>query len=393
MVNKSVRLTLALAVLTGALSAAPGAAADSGRKTTTTAWAERAEVSYDSLQEHLYQGPQENGLYLEKTPRTEEENPYSYLWPMREAAAATIDLSELPGVGDHYQQDVAERLTSMRLYFNPRDGRPGYDSYLPAPYGHGGDVFYDDNAIVGLTHLDRYRSTGESIHLTRAAETYRIVTRGWDTDPAKPCAGGMHWVDSPDNYMRAANVTGLSAQLAAELYAVDRDEKYLADAKKWYEWNWSCLRGAPGLYDNSLDDDGTTNKTLWTYNAGAMIGTATTLYRVTGDRTYLDRAVEDANTSLTYWKQGDRLYDQPAIFNAFYFDNLRILNEVRPDRAYRETAVAYAEEVWKKNRTSADGLFRFQPSGGGDHAPDAQAETLHQSAMIQIFAGLATDAS
>ncbi|MBM7053332.1 glycoside hydrolase family 76 protein [Streptomyces durocortorensis] len=393
MMKTPVRAALALAVLCGALSAGPAAAGGGGAETDASTWTHRAETSYRSLQQHLYQGTEQHGLYLEKTPRMQEENEHSYIWPLREAAAATVDLAELPEAGAHYKQDAAERFSTLRLYFNPRDGRPGYDSYLPAPLGQGGDVFYDDNAVVGLTFLDQYRSTGDELHLRRAAETFDVVGRGWDDDPAKPCPGGMHWVDSPDNYMRAANVTGLSAQLAAELYAIEGDERYLASAEKWYEWNWSCLRRSPGLYDNSRDDDGTVNETLWTYNSGAMIGTATTLYSATGDRTYLDRAVEDAAGSLAYWKQGERLHDQPAIFNAFYFDNLRILDEVRPDPDYRTTAAAYAERTWKENRTPADGLFRFQPSGGGDHAPEAQAETLHQSAMIQIFAGLAADPS
>ncbi|MFJ8752995.1 glycoside hydrolase family 76 protein [Streptomyces sp. NPDC102441] len=392
MVKTPVRAALSLAVLSGALWASPAAAADR-EETAPSTWAHRAEVTYDSLQQHLYQGSQEHGLYLEKTPRKEGENPHSYLWPLREAAAATVDMSELPRVGARYERDAAERFTALRLYFDPRDGRPGYDSYLPAPLGQGGDVFYDDNAVVGLSFLDQYRSTGEEAYLDRALETYSVVSRGWDEDPAKPCPGGMRWVDSPDNTMRAANVTGLAAQLASELYAIDHDDEFLASAKKWYEWNWSCLRRSPGLYDNSRDDDGSVNETLWSYNSGAMIGTAATLYRATGDPSYLDRAVEDAKGSLAYWKEGDRLHDQPAIFNAFYFDNLRILNEVRPDRAYRTAAATYAEETWKENRTPSDGLFRFQPSGGGDHAPAAQAETLEQSAMVQIFAGLATDRS
>ncbi len=394
------RVALALAVLCGALGTGPAAAAGtdratqgSDRATQGSDWARRAEVTYGSLQQHLYQGPQEHGLYLEKTPRKDGENPHSYLWPLREAAAATVDMAGLPGVGARYHRDAAERFTTLRLYFDPRDGRPGYDSYLPAPLGAGGDVFYDDNAVVGLSFLDQYRATGKQVYLDRAVETYGVVGRGWDADPAKPCPGGMNWVDSPNNTMRAANVTGLAAELAAELYAIEHDGRFLASAKKWYEWNWSCLRQSPGLYDNSRDDDGTVNTTLWTYNSGAMIGTATTLYRATGDRGYLDRAVEDADGSLAYWKQGDRLHDQPAVFNAIYFDNLRLLNEVRPDGAYRKTAAAYAERTWRENRTPSDGLFRFQPSGGGDHDPAAQAETLEQSAMVQIFAGLATDRS
>ncbi|AXK35482.1 hydrolase [Streptomyces armeniacus] len=397
MVKTPARTVIALAVLCTAVWGTPAAAAgpdEPGGSQSSAApasvWSQRATATYASLQEHLYQGADEHGLYLEKTPRKDGENPYSYLWPFREAAAAAVDMSELPGTGKRYADDADERFDTLELYFNPRDGRPGYDSYLPAPLGQGGDVFYDDNAVVGLTLLDQYRATGDAALLDRAAGTFDIVSRGWDGDPAKECPGGMDWVDSPSNDMRAANVTGLAAQLAAELYEIKHDERFLASAKQWYEWNWSCLRQSPGLYNNSRGDDGTVNTTLWTYNSGAMIGTAATLYRVTGDDGYLKRAVEDGEGSLAYWKQGERLHDQPAIFNAIYFDNLRLLNEVRPDREYREVAAAYAERTWKENRTPADGLFRFQPSGGGDHDPDAQAETLEQSAMVQIFAGLAT---
>ncbi|WP_327299388.1 glycoside hydrolase family 76 protein [Streptomyces sp. NBC_01197] len=384
-------LTLtAVPLLAAALCTAPAFAAAGP---AATPWTGRAEDTYDALQKNLYQGTDNHGLYQERTPRQSTDNAHSYLWPLREATAAAVDMAGLPKSGTSYTADAAERFRTLELYFDPRDGRPGYDSYLPAPLGQGGDVFYDDNSVVGLSLLDQYRATGEATYLGRAAQTFDIVSRGWDDDPAKSCPGGMDWVDSTSNTMRAANVTGLAAELAARLYQMTSDDRYLASAKKWYEWNWSCLRQSPGLYQNSRGDDGTVNTTLWTYNSGAMVGTATTLYRATGDRSYLKRAVQDADASLAYWKQGDRLHDQPAIFNAIYFDNLRILNGVRPDPAYRQAESAYAEQTWKENRDPSTGLFRFQPSGGGDYDPTAPAETLEQSAMVQIFAGLATQHS
>lgn len=349
--------------------------------------------TYTALQRHLYQGKENHGLYQEATPHRDTDNAHSYLWPMREAAAATVDMAGLPGSGGRYTADAAERFTTLELYFEPRDGRPGYDSYLPAPLGQGGDVFYDDNSVVGLTLLDQYQATGDASYLHRAELTFDIVSRGWDDDPAEECPGGMHWVDSPANNMRAANVTGLAAELAARLHQETHESRYLTSAQRWYEWNWSCLRQSPGLYRNSLGDDGSVNSTLWTYNSGAMVGTAATLYKATGDRTYLRRAVQDAEGSLAYWKQGERLHDQPAIFNAIYFDNLRVLDGIHHDPAYLRAESAYAERVWKENRDPSTGLFRFQPSGGGDYDPDASAETLEQSAMVQIFAGLATGSS
>lgn len=385
-------LTLAVvSVLAGALSTGPALA--SAGPAAGGPWTARAQDAYAALQQNLYQGADQHGLYAEMTPRQNGGNAHSYLWPLREAAAATVDMAGLPGVGGSYRSDAAARFDTLQLYFEPRDGRPGYDSYLPAPLGQGGDVFYDDNSVVGLSLLDEYHATGDRTYLDRAVVAFGIVSRGWDSDTTKACPGGMDWVDSATNTMRAANVTGLAAELAAELYRVTHQDRFLTSATTWYEWNWSCLRQSPGLYNNSRDDDGTVNTTLWSYNSGAMVGTAATLYRATGDRSYLKRAVEDADASLDYWKQGKRLHDQPAIFNAIYFDNLRLLNEVRPNPAYRAAAAAYAEQTWQQNRDSSNGLFRFQPSGGGDYSATAPAETLEQSAMVQILSGLATGRS
>ncbi|MFZ4180062.1 hypothetical protein ACOZCG_02960 [Streptomyces pseudogriseolus] len=120
-----------------------------------------------------------------------------------------------------------------------------------------------------------------------------------------------------------------------------------------------------------------------------MIGTATALYRGTGDAAYLRTAVEDARGSLAYWTEGSRLHDQPAVFNAFYFKDLLDLDAVRPDPAYLRAMSAYADSTYGSNRDPATGLFRFQPSNGGDYDPAAPAATLNQSAMVQIFATLA----
>jgi rhamnogalacturonyl hydrolase YesR len=184
-------------------------------------------------------------------------------------------------------------------------------------------------------------------------------------------------------------VTALSAQLAARLYEHTHRKAYLDAAEQWYGWVYSCMRQAPGLYGNDRADDGGTDPTLWSYNSGSMIGAALALYRGTGDAAYLAKAVEDADGSLAYWTQGSRLHDQPAIFDSFYFKDLLALDAVRPNPAYLSAMSAYADAEYAGNRDAATGLFRFQPSGGGDYDPAAPAETLEQSAMVQVFATLA----
>lgn len=124
------RTALALAaapLLCAALCPTPAAAA----QPAANPWKDRAVHTYDALQKHLYQGAEDHGLYMEKFPRQGADNAHSYLWPMREAAVATVDMAALPGEGGTYTADAAERFATLELYFEPRDGRPGYDSYLP----------------------------------------------------------------------------------------------------------------------------------------------------------------------------------------------------------------------------------------------------------------------
>ncbi|MFE1034566.1 glycoside hydrolase family 76 protein [Streptomyces sp. NPDC058807] len=371
-------------------TAAPAHAQDPerARPVSSHEWADRATTSYRALQKHLYEGAGHHGLYLEHTPRQPADPEHSYLWPFREAAQAAVDMQALPRTGAAYRRDAAERFDSAELYYTSGE-RPGYESYLPAPLGTGGDVYYDDNAVVALTQLDQYEATGDERFLKRAERVVPVVSRAWDGDTGKACPGGMDWYDSPNNNVRATNVTALSAQLAARLYEHTRDRAYLDKAEQWYGWVYSCMRKAPGLYVNDRGDDGSTNETLWTYNSGAMIGTATALYRGTGNAGYLEKAVEDARGSLAYWSTGDRLHDQPAVFNAFYFKDLLDLDAIRPDPARLQAMSVYADGTYRTNRDASTGLFRFQPSNGGDYDPAAPAATLNQSAMVQIFATLA----
>lgn len=191
----------------------------------------------------------------------------------------------------------------------------------------------------------------------------------------------MHWVDASWNTIRAANVTGLFAQLSANLYAVTRDQTYRDWAIRAYDWNRSCLMSSPGLYRNDIADDGSFDPTLWSYNSGAMIGAATVLYQATGDRQWLVNAESDATGAIDYWTSDGRLYDQPAIFNAFLFRDLLQL-----DPSYRPTLDAYATQLWAQNRDPQTGLFRFSASNGGAPDPAQPVGTLNQAAVIQLFA-------
>ena len=369
-------------VLVGSLVVATPAAAAQDHRT----WTDRAVQAYDAMQTHLYLGGNGNKLYLESYPKQTGDNDYSYFWPMREATVATVGLSRLPKIGDRYERDVADRFAAINHYWD--FGHGAYDSYPTAPLAGGGDQFYDDNAIIGLDFIQQYRSTRESSMLDRAIEIFRFIETGWDTDPSRPCEGGLHWVDASWNTGKATNSTSLAAELAVHLYEETNRHHYLRWGKRAYEWVRNCLRSPEGLYYNDISFDGIIDETLWVYNSGAMIGAATLLYRATGDHRYYVQARQDADAALDYWTDGDRNYQQPAIFNAIFFSNLLLLDSEQHDPSYRAALAHYANLIWQRNRDPQTGLYSFQPSGGGSPNPEWRPETLEQSAVIQIFAML-----
>jgi hypothetical protein len=368
-------------------------AATSSRATAAArddTWADRAVSSYAALQQYLYLGPSGHFMYLEKYPRVAGDNDYSYLFPFREATAATIDVAGMKHVGSQYTSDVPLRFAALQNYWDVNRTPPAYDSYPPPPLGFAGDPFYDDNDIVALELLRQYLASGDATLLRRAQDTFSFIVTGWDADASRTCPGGLHWVDASWNPYRAAtNATGLGAEVAAHLYEATHDAQYLDWAKRLYEWNRTCMRSPSGLYWNGIFFDGTIEPTFWIYNSGAMIGAGALLYRATGDRAYLANARDDASAAISYWTPDSRYFDQPAVFNAIFLKNLLLLDSVRHDPSYRRVIETYAEHVWTENRDPSTGLFKFQASGGGAYDPNARPETLEQSAVVQIFAALA----
>jgi rhamnogalacturonyl hydrolase YesR len=141
----------------------------------------------------------------------------------------------------------------------------------------------------------------------------------------------------------------------------------------------SCLLTQSGLFEDHITFDGTIDRTIWTYNQGTMIGANVLFWEVTGDASYLRRAKRAANLSLSYFTQG-RLRTQPVFFNAIFFDNLNMLDNVRPDRSYTKTIQQYSDWAWSKRRNKKSGVFSFGTDGGA---------VLEQSAAVRIYAILA----
>nr|BBH87937.1 hydrolase [Thermosporothrix sp. COM3] len=346
---------------------------------------DRALAAYNAMQKYFYK-QDGSSLYLEQYPPAANDRPYSYEWPFSQAHVATIDLLNIPGeTGRNFREAVQDRSRGQEHYWNPTGATnvAGYDSYPRSPYGDGGDKFYDDNEWVGLAKIQLYLMTKDQAALKRAKEIFTLVVSGWDTDPSHPAPGGVFWTQASWSQDRntVSNMPG--AEMGLRLYQITGERFYFDWAKKMYDWTNEHLLAPNGLYWDNVHMDGTIDKTQWSYNQGVPIGVNVLFYQITGDSVYLQRAKDIANAALDFYGSENRLYKQPACFNAIFFKNLLLLYTKTHEQRYLRAMQAYADTVWNQYRDPNTNLF---------HIENQQATSLlEQAAMTQIYAVLAWD--
>ncbi|TRO59387.1 glycoside hydrolase family 76 protein [Streptomyces sp. IB201691-2A2] len=374
--SRRVMVGSGLAAMT-AMATAPAAAAERPGPARALS---RAIAAYSAIERHF--GTNDgSGLVREQYPAAADDRPYSYEWPFSQVHIAALDLTAVDAT---YEAELARRSRSQEHFWNAGGGTtglPGYDSYPVAPYGSGGDMFYDDNEWVGLAKVQRHLQTGDAAALARAKEIFALVRSGWDTDTSHAAPGGVFWAQADWSHDRntVSNMPG--AQLALRLHQITGKADYLHWARRFYDWTNSHLQSPGGLYWDHLDLEGTIEKTFWSYNQGVPVGVNVLLYEVTRDRAYLRRAERIAEAAYDYYVTQGRLFAQPVFFNSIFFKNLLLLESATRKDKYHQAMADYADQVWSTMRDPATGLVHFNAAGG--------TEAIQQAAFAQIYAVLA----
>ncbi len=345
----------------------------------------RAVSSYEAIEREMYRPNAMPGetlpLYLEQTPRL-GAYPYAYEWPLSQLIAATLDLLALPAVAHNtYSAALSRQLhETLPLYW---DGT-AYRSYVVQPLGHNGDRFYDDNAWAALNLTRAYLRQPDEALVERAARVFEYLISGWDDNPAHAAPGGIFWVEAEWNLARTVVSNAPSIQVALRLYQITGEAGYLEWGRRIYDWVNDTLLGPGDLYGDSISLEGTVEKTVWSYNQGAMAGASALLYEVTGESAYLTRAVSTAEAALRHFGPAGYTAQQP-VYNAIFFRNLLYLATLDSSLldATMTALAAYAEFLWERYRLP-DGLFRFPEFPG-------TTRLIDQAAVVQLFALQAMD--
>jgi hypothetical protein len=380
--------------------------------------ANRAIATYNAMQKYFYAANVYQGdpssLYTETYPQS--GNTYSYLWPFSRVLAGTITLSGIPSTllgGANYQAAVNDRLVGLSRYWDVNSTPPGYDSYPPAPYGGGGDKYYDDAAWIGLDTAQEYGLSGNQTALTDAENVFNFVYPGGWGSNATFEPGGIYWVqqgvgNGATNHDRTTNSNEPNAEIALLLEQFDpaNAARYDAGASNMYQWpnhylynvqtsptdpnapNPNYDPSQPALMFDKVRGDNTIDKTLYTYNQGATIAANVREYRKTGNPAYLQNAEAIANTALNYFSESYYISHSAAVQDIF-FRGLLVLYSATTDTALQsriiQTIQTYADDAWN-NHTSSEGLFSTSAAPNYYYLID-------QGAVLQVYAMLAWNLS
>ncbi|MFN2629044.1 MAG: glycoside hydrolase family 76 protein [Gaiellaceae bacterium] len=304
-------------------------------------------------------------------PGTTDAQPLPSLWyafPLFEAKAA-VALAHPTAAN---KLAVEAFATKAENYWDPTiaSGAGAFSWY----YGlrGTGNAYFDDNGWWGIAFVDAYRATGDKRWLKSAAHALLFIDRfGWDRT-----SGGIWW-DMAHRH-KTAEPLAAGAMIAAELYGITRQVRYLKIAKKYIAWADAKTRNPAqhGLYGRS-----DTDATVMDYVQGMMIAAQSSLCGSTGVKMYCTRSEEIAAASL---EEFPILADWAPETDVIYLRGLMDL--YRRDRNPRWYAVGYANaRAALANARDGQGLWSKRWDGGWT-LPGA---IYTQAATLQLFAWVA----
>ncbi|HEY3389448.1 MAG TPA: glycoside hydrolase family 76 protein, partial [Prolixibacteraceae bacterium] len=153
--------------------------------------------------------------------------------------------------------------------------------------------YYDDMEWNALAMLRAYNATSEEKFKTAAIDVWKDIQTGWNTN----AGGGIAW-KKDQLYSKNACSNGPACIIAARMYQQFGDVKDKEWALKIYDWEKEYLfnPGNGAVYDNIDSRTGFVQQSwIFTYNEGTFMGSALELYKITGEKGYLNDAVKAAD--------------------------------------------------------------------------------------------------
>ncbi|GAA5484289.1 glycoside hydrolase family 76 protein [Haloferula sargassicola] len=223
---------------------------------------------------------------------------------------AGIMFSALAGGARHearYERDMRKYFRALDNYWDVAVEIPGYEP-LPTQGGH--DKYYDDNAWMVITFLEAYDITGDKRYLKRADETLTFVLSGWDDE----AGGGIWW---HEGHKGGSKNTCANAPAALGCYRLSQyvDPRRRIELIEWgnkiVAWTVKQFQGDDLLFEDAVVvATGEENKGKLTYNTALMIRNFIALYGLSGQQPYLQEALETADAAQSMIQGNGAYRDQ-----------------------------------------------------------------------------------
>lgn len=232
--------------------------------------------------------------------------------------------------------------------------------------------FYDDMEWNALAILRAYQATKDTKYKDAALQIWEYIKVGWNNN----AGGGITWKKGME-YSKNACSNGPACILAARLYQEFGDEANKEWALKIYNWEKNTLFNSNNgmVYDNINSETGEIQKSwIFTYNQGTFIGSAVELYKILGEKMYLNDAALAADYTTSSLTNNSILKSEGTgdggLFKGIfvrYFTEL--IQQDRLNAAAKRRYIQFlshnAETLWTQGTRKSSVLFgidwRIQP--------------------------------
>ena len=282
-------------------------------KKTEIRWQEMLESCWQRLAA-TYWDRGRRGFY-ESRPRRLGDPVWAYNWGFGAVLAAASSIWKTMAGPDFLARDIDGLASVLSGY--ELGGPFRYSSTTRLARRVPGDVFYDDNAWIGLAALDfGALADWES----RAALVFRFMLQGVDAT-----SGGVFWKERPRASLHVCS-TGPAALLGAQLYRREPeawDFNVVQNLMRWLQ----TMRAPDGRYwDNLNVVQGRIDKTLHTYNCGTPLHAMAVLEGL--PECGFRAEVEDTVGSLGAFLDASGRLPPTPWFNAVLLRGLKAVKEV-----------------------------------------------------------------
>ena len=224
--------------------------------------------------------------------------------------------------------------------------------------------YYDDMEWIALAILRVYKATNDNKYKEAALQIWEYIKIGWNSN----AGGGITWKKGME-YSKNACSNGPACILAARLYQEFGDEANKEWALRIYNWEKTTLfnSGNGMVYDNINSETGETNKSwIFTYNQGTFIGSAVELYKIMGEKSYLNDAVLAADYTTSSLVNNSVLKSEgtgdgglfKGIFIRYFTD---LIQQDRLDTSAKNRYIQFmkfnAETLWNSGTTKPSIFF------------------------------------